>query len=283
MTVTINSEPGLAELATTHDRSVVPYADAAAEFLDSLVFRSPVAVDFRDARRAATGETSESADWWEAVKDWFAPEYNTVVDTRDEIVELAAYYLVPPRVTDARVKLSVVRKDASETTASFTLAGTGGGPKFTVAVTTGITSYPTDTPRRAVLTARGVVQVIEKTKNGRVLGRYLRLVALDTTADDWTFPALPGLPPASILGPVIQQTDYHLVDAVDSTEVTHSIARGTELTATIGLKVESLGIEASTSLTTSYGSEISLIYTLPKGRDYESRLYERVAALFWTP
>jgi len=272
--VEITSEPGLVDPATDEATTDEPYRDADTDFLLTVGPGSPIGTEFLAKRQEAAGEATE-ASW---LREFFAREHHNVVKVVEEPIELAGYWLDVPSIRGAKAKLEVTMENSSTSVTSFTIAGIGGGPKFTATMKQGI-GYTATRSRRASLSTLGKLQIIEVTKLKKVIDRYARLIELTTVDDEWDFPDLTDEP----TGPVDQSIGYRLATATEDTTVPFTIGKGTELKGTIGIKLPNFGIDTSTELTVGYRTEATITTTLPGGADYRATRYQGVAALFWSP
>src|SRR5690348_3089050 len=172
--------PGPVDPGTGEPSPVPPYEGALDDFLDTPGVAGTEAVtELRRAQLAASQETVESvAGVWGGIKWFFTGERHTVLEENKQVVELGGYWVIPPGVSDASAKLTVGLSSSSEKSASFTIAGIGGGPTFTIDLEEDLTHEATECVR-ITLTAVGVFQKVQMTRDGQVVTTYPRLVSID--------------------------------------------------------------------------------------------------------
>jgi hypothetical protein len=155
-----------------------PYEGAIEDFLATPgVSGSDVAAAFEQALNQAEQETAESGGWWDKLRGFFRPETHRVAAVDNCAVELEGYWMTLPEVMGASVKLSVNVTSSSLTSASFKIAGIGGGPTFTIDLKEGL-NHQASRCERVVLSAVGTFQKIEVVRRGNVIGTYPRLISL---------------------------------------------------------------------------------------------------------
>jgi hypothetical protein len=274
--------PGPVDPHSGRPSEQAPYEGAIEDFLATPgVSGTDVAAAFRRVLTLAAQETAEGADWWGAVRRFFAPEVHTVVAVGEQPVELEGYWMTLPDVKDASVKLTVTVGSSRETAASFTIAGIGGGPTFTIDLKEGL-SHQAAVCERIALSTMGVFQRVEVTQNGNVIGTYPRLVTLDLDNLDWDFdPATP--PSASTLGNPMSSRRFDQSASNGSTTITLEISRGTTWEMSAGLSLANLGgIEAKLSAKATYQRDVAVECTLPGNHHYLATRYAGFPAYLWS-
>jgi hypothetical protein len=277
--VEITSEPGIIDPGSGEINESSPYDAALTDYLSSIGPDSALGVQFRVAQRSTSEETSEG-DWRAAVIAFFTGKQETVVETLNDSVDLAAYWLDVPPVEGAKTKLSVVQAKKTDATASFKIAGCGGGPRYTVELKGGISSYTTSRRRRVALRTEGRFQVIEVTKDGKFIDKYIRLVGLNRSADTWTFEEFSL--DVSTLGTAHGGETLDYKNESGELEYQITINRGEEFKGSLGLKLPSIGLEATSEMTIGYQSAVTMTYTLPAGHCYRWDGYPTVPVNLWT-
>jgi hypothetical protein len=259
-----------------------PYEGAVQDFLTTPgVAGTDVEASFKKALNQAAQETAEGGRWWDALQRFFAPEVHTIVAVGEEVVELEGYWMTLPDVQDASVELTVTVGASTETSASFTVAGIGGGPAFTIDLKEGL-RHETAVCERGALSTRGIFQKVEVTRQGEVIGSYPRLVTLDWDNLTWTF--RPDTPPtASQLGDPLSTRRFDQSATDGSTTATLEISQGTTWDVSVGINLASLGgIEAKISAKVTYQRDVAVEYTLPGKRRYLATRYADFPAYLWS-
>jgi hypothetical protein len=259
-----------------------PYDGAFADFLATPgVSGSDVAVAFKQALTQAAQETAEGVGLWESLRRFFRAETHKVVAVDNRAVELEGYWMTLPEVMGASVKLSVSVSSSSETSASFTIAGIGGGPTFTIDLKEGL-NHEASRCERVVLSAVGTFQKIEVVRRGNVIGTYPRLISLDRANLTWKFdPAVP--PPVSGLGASVATRGYDQSDSDGATIATLEIDRGTAWDVSAGISLPNFGgIGAQISAKVIYQRDVGVEYTLPGRHYYRATRFANFPAYLWT-
>jgi hypothetical protein len=278
--VEITSTPGLIDPGTGQPITGQPYDTALDDFLSSRgVANTDVEVATKEAllRREVT---EEAFGWWSAIRDFFVPEIHNVVDTEENQVELAGYWLTLPDVPEAKVTLTVSLTDKNQRAMSVKIAGIGGGPSFELAVKSGL-QHEATSQQRAVLTTRGTFQRVQVTRKGKLIGEYARLVSLDEENVQWSYPAA-ALPDLAQLGQKGLTVGYDLSTNTSADKITLAITQGTTWDFSVGIKLTQLGgIEAGISGQVSYQRDVGYEYLLPPGRRYKATKYASFPVYVW--
>ena len=274
--------PGLVDPASGRPLPDLPSTGAVEDFLKSTgVADTAVAAALRVVLAAAAQQTAEGLGWWDAIRRFFAPEIHTVVAESEQTVVLDGYWVTLPATAGASAKLTVTMGSSEETSASFMIAGMGGGPTFLLDLKEGV-SRPADRCERIVLLTTGRFQKVEVTQNGAVIGAYPRLVALDLANLGWDFePATP--PSAATLGDPITTRDFDLTKVAGSATRSVEIGRGTTWEMSAGLELAGLGgIKAKLSAKATYRRDVAIECKLPAGHHYLAARYEGFPAWLWS-
>lgn len=279
--IEITSTPGLINPRTGQPVTGEPDEGALNDFLSSRgVANTEVEVAARETLHRIRGGTEEAAGWWDAIRDFFAPEIHNVVDTEETRVELAGYWLTLPDVPEAKVTLTVSITDKSQRAMSVKIAGIGGGPTFELTVKSGL-QHEAESQQRAVLATRGTFQRVQVTRGGKPIGEYARLVALDEENVEWSYPPAE-LPGPALLGQPGSSVGYDLRANTSADKVTLDTTQGTTWDFSAGIKLPQLGgIEAGLSGQVSYERDVSYEYVLPPGRRYQATKYASFPVYVW--
>jgi hypothetical protein len=189
--------------------------------------------------------------------------------------------VVPPSVSGASAELTVGRSSSSDKSASFTIAGIGGGPTITIGLEEDLT-HEANGCVRITLTAEGVFQKIQVTVDGTVTATFPRLASLDTNNLSWTI--LPATPPdAASLGAARSTKKLDASLAKGPTIEEMKITRGTTWDLSAGLDLPNLGgIKAQVSTKIKYEEDVKFKYTLPAGHIYTASYYDNFPAYLWS-
>jgi hypothetical protein len=281
--VEITTEPGLEDLLT----SDVPASDEAimsalADFRESTQIEgTPLGAELDELLTFAADATGEGARGWsDPIGDWFARKHQRVVDTEERPIEIAAYWLtLPPGVSGASATVTAAAATSGEASASFKIAGIGGGGTFTVDVKNGI-GFTSTVTQRAALSVSGTFDIVEVAKAGKTT-RYARLRKLDLANREWTIAEHAPPSPAEAGTPIGSETITASSDQV-KVSTTLSIDKETVWQFGLDLTFEKLGLEASLGGKGSYGSSVEYAYELPGGHAYKASRYTGFPAFLWS-
>jgi hypothetical protein len=259
-----------------------PYEGALEDFLATPgVQGTEVEAALNRTLLEAAQDTAEAPGWWNAVRRFFTGEDHQVVAETEQQVELEGYWMILPDVPGASVTLTVSINSSSETSASFTIAGIGGGPTFTIALKEGL-SHEAAVCERITVTTTGVFEKVQVTKDDRILGTYPRLRSLDMSNLSWNFTPVPPPTPA-LLGDASSTTHFNASATAGKTVQTLEITRGTTWNVSAGLDLPNLGgIKAQVSTKNTYERDVKLEYTLPGGHVYAASRYAGLPAYLWS-
>jgi hypothetical protein len=274
--------PGPVDPDTGSPSPEPPYEGALEDFLATPgVAGTEVETVLNQTLLQATQETAEGLGWWDNIRQFFARENHTVVAEGEQVVELEGYWMILPEVPGASVSLTVSLSSSNEKSASFMIAGTGGGPAFTIGLKEGL-SHQAAVCERITLTAVGVFQKIEVSKDNAVIGTYPRLASLDTDNLSWRFsPAAP--PAAALLGNAFSTTRFDASTAAGTTTPTLEITQGTTWDVSAGIDLPNIGgIKAQISAKIKYEHGVKFEYSLPGGHLYTASRYQNLPAYLWT-
>jgi hypothetical protein len=153
--VDITAEPGLHDmLAGEQPVSQDQLLDAIDDFVATPgVAGTPIEDEIRMELRQRAQDPAEAIGAWDALKRFFRREEDVVVETVQQDVELAAYWLTLPDLDGARAIVTSSTSHENETSASVKIAGVGGGPTLTISVEESV-KFDVRQPERAVLTCR---------------------------------------------------------------------------------------------------------------------------------
>lgn len=274
-------EDGLVD-STGQPPEHAPYPGAVKDFLATPgVSGSDVAVPFNQALTQAAQEAAFGEGLWDRVRRILAAETHQVVAVDDRPVELDGYWMTLPEVTGSSARLSVSVTNSRETSASFTIAGMGGGPTFTIDLKEGL-SHEASRPERVILSASGTFQKIEVVRHSNVIGTYPRLIRLDRDNLTWKFdPAMP--PPANELGPSVATRSYDQSGSDGTTTAMLEITRGTVWNVSAGISLPNFGgIGGQLSAKVTYQRDVAIEYTLPGRHYYQATRFAGFPAYLWT-
>lgn len=235
--------------------------------------------------RQALGQALENAGvggrWWDALRRLLAPEHHTIAAVDQQIVRLDGYWITLPEVEGASVQLKVSVEASTERSASFTIAGIGGGPQVTLMLREGLV-HETSGCERVLLSAMATFQRIVVIRQGEVIAIYPRLVAIDDSHLEWSFhPSDP--PSGGSLGDPLASRGFDQSTSEGSTTATLEIARGTVWEVSAGLTLANLGgLEAKVSTKVGYQQAVALEYRLPPRHRYVAVRYAKFPAYIWT-
>jgi hypothetical protein len=280
--VEVTLEPGLASLLETDqpvpDSTLEPAVDA---FLSTPGVAGTPVHEALDSTLDARAETAgEALGWWTALKQWWNGEEQRVVGKEQQPVVVASYWLTLPDVPDAEVTVTSTVAHSTETSASLTIAGIGGGPTITAGIKDAV-EFQTTKTERAFLTRLGTFEKIEVTRGGKVVAQYPRLTALDDKVVDWSR-VRDLVPDAASLGPLSGTENFRFADAAGDTKKTLTISRGTTWELGLDLNLAQLGLEFKGGVKITYDRDVEYAYKLPKGHDYTARRYTSFPAYLWT-
>jgi len=273
--------PGLADAgnATPPD---APYAGAVRDLLATPgIAGTGVEGELRQALGQAIEDAGVGGRWWDALRRRLTPEYHTIVGVDQQVIQLDGYWMTLPQANGAKVKLTVSVEASTERSASFTIAGIGGGPQVTLMLKEGLV-HETSAAERVLLSAEATFQQIVVTRQGEVIATYPRLVAIDDRQLEWSFH--PGDSPSGEgLGEPLSSRGFDQSTSEGSTTATLKIARGTVWEISAGLTLASLGgLEARISAKVAYQEGVALEYQLPPRHRYLATRYANFPAYVWT-
>ncbi len=283
VTVEISSEPGLAEILEAEepigDERLTPALD---DFLGpSGVADTALAGSLIEHTRRQSDLTEEAfGGAWEGLKRWWKGQKQQVAGEEQMRVTLEAYWLTLPDVSGAEVTVTSSRSKGKEASASLTIAGIGGGPKFNLSVKEDV-ELPSKTPGRFLLSAIGTFQKIVVTDaSGNVVQTYARLVKLDEDNLIWTWRPDP-LPDKATWGQQKSSTTFELTGQPETAKRKLEINHGTTWEFGGELNLAQLGLKASLGGTLTYDSEVTYSYSLPGDHDYVATSYKAFPAFVW--
>jgi hypothetical protein len=284
VTVEITTEPGLAEILDAEtpvsDERLTP---ALNDFLGpSGVAETALAGSLTEHTRQESDLTAQAfGGAWERLKRWWAGQKQEVAGEEQVRVTLEAYWLTLPDVSGAEVTVTSSRAKGKEASASLTIAGIGGGPKFNLSVKEDV-ELPSKTPGRYLLSAMGTFQKIKVTDaNGKVLQTYARLVSLDDKNLIWTWRPDP-LPDKGTWGEQEGSKAFELKGQPEPANRKLEISHGTTWEFGGELSLAQLGLKATLGGTLTYDSEVTYSYKLPGDHDYVATSYRAFPAFIWT-
>jgi hypothetical protein len=218
---------------------------------------------------------------WGAIQWFFTGERHRVLEETAQVVELGGYWVIPPGVSDASAKLTVGLSSSNEKSASFTIAGIGGGPTFTIDLEEDLTYEATECVR-ITLTAAGTFQKIQVTRDGQVVTTYPRLVSVDRDNLSWTISkATP--PDAASLGAALATSSFDISGVTGTAIRDLAISQGATWDLSAGLDLPNLGgIQAKVSTKIVYKQDVKFEYTLPAGHTYTASRYNNFPAYLWS-
>jgi hypothetical protein len=280
--IEIASTPGLIDLDTGQPTSGEPYQGALEDFLSSNgVTNTDIELAVKEELDRAGQSAGEAFGWWAPIRSFFSPKIHKVLATEKQRVELAGYWLTLPDVPEAKVTLAVSVTDSTQRAASMKIAGVGGGPSFELTVQSGL-QHEAASQERAVLSTMGTFQHIQVVKDGRIIGGYVRLAALDRNNVEWTYPAAT-LPPPAQLGNEISTVGYNLITKTSADTVFFKINRGTTWDFSAGINLPQFGgIQAGISGQVTYQQDTDYAYLLPPGRRYQAARFTRFPVYVWS-
>jgi hypothetical protein len=280
--VEVTLEPGLTSLLDAEqpvpDAVLEPAVDA---FLSTPgVAETSVHETLNETMTASAQATGEAFGWWSALKRWWNGEEQSVVGTERQPIAVASYWLTLPDVPDATVKVTSTVAQSTETSASLTIVGIGGGPTVKAELKDSVEFTATEI-ERAVLTRIGTFEKVEVRRGGAVVAQYPRLVAIDETVVDWAR-ARDTVPDPATLGTPVDTATFRFTDASDVSTKTLTVSRGTSWELGLDLKLAQLGLEFKGGVKITYDRDVEYECTLPAGHDYAARSYSSFPAYVWT-
>jgi hypothetical protein len=278
----LSLEHGLVDPDTGSPPQVEPYEGATEDFLATPgVAGTSVEAALHSAMTLATRETVEGRRWWDALRRFFTPQVHTVVATSDHVMDLEGYWMTLPDVAGTSARLTVTSTASTGKSASFVIAGIGGGPEFTITLKEGL-SHETAVTERVTLSTTATFQKVEVRRQNELIGTYPRLVNIDRNNLGWRFE--PDIPPASSrLGEPRFTRHFDKSATEGPTTVTLEISRGETWEASAGLGLANLGgIAAKLSARVSYESDVQVEYTLPGRRRYLATRFSDFPAYLWS-
>jgi hypothetical protein len=282
--VEISSEPGLAEVLAAEepvdDERLGPALD---DFLaQSDVAGTALADSYVEETRRQSDRTEESfGDAWQRLKRWWNGQKQEVAEEEEVRVTLDAYWLTLPDIEGAEVTVTSSRTKGKEASASLTIAGIGGGPKFKLSVKQDV-EFPSKTPGRFLLSAMGTFQkIVVRDASGHEVQSYLRLVKLDEDNLIWTWSPDP-LPDESAWGEQKGSTTFELKGQPQTAKEKLQTSGGTTWNFGAELNLANLGLKASIGGTLTYESDVAYSYSLPGDHDYVATSYKAFPAFIWT-
>ncbi len=281
--VEITEEPGLADLLSADE----PVAEVELQpqleaFLDSAgIAGTPIERSLREHTRREAELTEQTPGLWQSLKRWWNGQTQAVVATERHPVVLEAYWLTLPPVADAEATVTSTRVKSNETSASFKIAGIGGGPTLTLEVKEGI-EFNVKEAGRAILTALGTFEKVQVTDAaGRVIETYARLAKLDKDNLEWSWQS-GALPAQETWGAQESANPFKFTDLPGSATKELSITRGTSWEFGADLSLSQLGVNAHVGTKLTYGRDVTFSYKLPGGHDYLATRYKAFPAYIWT-
>jgi hypothetical protein len=275
--------PGLAETGDDHPSPRKPYNEAIDDFLATPgIAGTGIEDEFDDVLRDEADETDEGVPGWEGLRRFVTGKRHAVIGEDKRPVELGAYWLTLPDVPDAEVEFSISDAKSTETSASLTVAGIGGGPQFTVELREGLKHKAKCSEKGVISTIATFQQISVTNRQGTVIGTYPRLVALDKNRVNWSF--VPAAPPlAADLGPEGPSRGYDQSGTDGSTTVSLSIERDITWNMSAGISLPKLGgISVNVSAKVTYRKAVKFEYQLPGRHRYEATRYKAFPAYIWS-
>jgi hypothetical protein len=281
--VEIIEGPGLAELLNSDkpvsDAELQPQLDA---FLKSSgVAGTPIERSLREHTNHEADLTEQAFGFWQSLKRWWNGQKQEVLATETHPVILEAYWLTLPPVADAEVTVSSTQASSNETSASFTIAGIGGGPTLTLEIKEGM-EFAAKDPGQAVLTTLGTFEKIQVTDaDGHVIETYARLTKLEGNNLKWSWQKS-SLPAPETWGAQETVEPFDLANMNGSATRELSIKSGTTWEIGGDLDLTQLGIKAHVGTKLTYERDVTYSYKLPGGHDYVATRYKSFPAYIWT-
>lgn len=282
LTAEIIAVPGMVDAGSAAPLSEAPYPGAVRDLLATPgIAGTGVERELRRALGQAVEDAGVGSRWWDALRRLLAPEHHTIVGEDQQVIGLDGYWMTLPEVHGATVKLTVTVEASTERSASFMIAGIGGGPQVTLKLKEGLV-HETGACERVLLSAVATFQKIVVTRQGEAIATYPRLVAIDERHLEWSFH--PDNPPAGEgLGDPLSSRGFDQSASEGSTTATLDIARGTVWEVSAGLTLANLGgLEAKVSAKVAYQQAVALEYRLPPGHRYLAARYAELPAYIWT-
>jgi hypothetical protein len=281
--VEITKEPGLADLLNTNE----PVSDAELRpqleaFLKSNgVAGTPIEQSLREHTSREADLTEQAFGFWQSLKRWWKGQKQEVLATEKHPVVLEAYWLTLPAVADAEATVISTQASSNETSASFTVAGIGGGPTLTLEVKKGM-EFDVKDPGRAVLTTLGTFEKVQVTDaDGRVIETYARLTDLEKNNLNWSWQK-GSLPDSGTWGAQESAEPFNFADMNGSAIRELGIKSGTTWEIGGDLDLSQLGIKAHLGTKLTYERDVTYRYKLPGGHDYVATRYKSLPTYIWT-
>ena len=184
-----------------------------------------------------------------------------------------------PDVPEAKVTLTRTSATSSETAASLTMLGIGGGPTFTneIALTD---SFEADDSQKVELLVSATFERVRAQKGNEELAEWMMLESMDWSNTGIT--RQPRQPPDPTgWSSAVQTRRFDLSAVNDPTTESVKVAAGTPWENKAGLSFEKLGLEVSLSAKMTYQREVNYETSLPGGHDYVASLYREYPAYLW--
>lgn len=280
--VEVTEQPGLQALLAGDE----PPPDAELRQAADLFVTTPgvegTAVSERvgDAIRSGSQATAKGLGWWDNLRRWLAGERQKVVGSEEHEIELVAYWLTVPGVAGAKVTLSSSATSSDETSASFTIAGIGGGPTFSLALKEDV-KFDSARDLRVAMLAKATFEKVQVTRDGRPIATYARLASLDRDNLVWTVePASP--PDPTSWGSPTWSRRFQVSLSTGTLTDTLTVTRGTTWDVGADLSLDKIGLKAKLGSKVTYEGEVECAYELPGGHDYLAVRYPAFPAFLWT-
>lgn len=274
--------PGFVDVESARSLSEAPYSGAVRDLLATPgIAGTGVEREIRRALGQAAEDASLGGRWWDALTRHLAPEYHTIVGVDQQVIRLDGYWMTLPDVKGATMKLTVTVEASTQRSASFMIAGIGGGPQVTIKLKEGLV-HETSVCERVLLSAVATFQKIIVTRQDETIATYPRLVAINESHLEWDFH--PDDPPSvASLGDPLSSRGFDQSTSEGSTTATLDIARGTVWDVSAGLTLANLGrLEAKVSAKVAYQQAVALEYRLPPRHRYLAARYAELPAYIWT-
>jgi hypothetical protein len=281
--VEITEEPGLADLLSAEEPVAEAELNAQLDaFLSSSgVAGTPIEHSLREHTSRDAALTEQTFGLWQSLKRWWNRQKQEVVATEQHPVVLEAYWLTLPPVAGAEATVNSTQSKSSETSASFKIAGIGGGPTLTLEIKEGM-EFNVAGAGRAVLSALGTFDKVQVTDaSGRVIETYARLVKLEKSNLEWSWQN-GSLPARETWGAEQSAEPFNLADLPGSGTKRLSITKGTSWEIGVELNLAQLGISAHVGTKLTYERDVSYSYKLPGGHDYVATRYKAFPAYVWS-
>lgn len=280
--VDVTEEPGLHSILEQNENATSKELQPALDdFLATPgVANSEVEEDLKDKMHRHRETAAAGSGLGKSIRDWWFGEEHEVIATEQRAIELAAYWLTLPAVKDSKVSVSSSTTSSNEVSASFTIAGIGGGPTLKLDLKETV-EFETTSPERVSLTSIGTFEKVEAKRLGEPIGTYVRLASIDRDHFDWSVEAAKQ-PDSNGLGSPTSSRGFELSKSPGTLTESLSIASGTTWELGIDLSLEKLGLSAKLGTKVTYEREVEYKYTLPGGKDYTASRYNSFPAYIWT-